>query len=119
MKTHDKIRAIRLLKNYSQEYLAIEIGIDTSSYCRIEKGATTLSIQRLEKIAQILGVSVAEIFFFGEKETDRGFKENNHKHLEEEISFLRDQLLEKNKQIHELIFSGLLNQHGRTMSHNY
>lgn len=48
------IRKTRELKNYTQEYLAIQLGIDTKSYSNIENGVSKLSIDRLLKISDVL-----------------------------------------------------------------
>lgn len=61
MNTHEKIRELRTMRNYSQEFMADELRIDTSSYCRIEKGVSPLSIERLHKIAKLLQVNPKEL----------------------------------------------------------
>lgn len=52
------IRAIRMSRGFSQEYLAEQLGIDYTSYGRIELGKTALTMDRLFKIADILAVSI-------------------------------------------------------------
>lgn len=53
-KVLQNIRKTREYKNYTQEYLAIQLGIDTKSYSNIENGISKLSIDRLLKIADVL-----------------------------------------------------------------
>ncbi len=48
------IRKTREQKNYTQEYLAQQLGIDIKSYSNIENGVSKLSIDRLFKISEIL-----------------------------------------------------------------
>ena len=57
----NKIRSLRLLRGYSQEYMASELDMNQTSYSRIETDKQKLTATALEKIASLLGVSVADI----------------------------------------------------------
>ena len=50
----NNIKNIRELKNYTQEYMASQLGLTQSGYNKIEKGKTILGHNRLIKIAEIL-----------------------------------------------------------------
>ena len=52
----EKIRVQRLIKNYSQEYMAFELDISQPAYSKIERGETRLSIDRVYEIAEILEI---------------------------------------------------------------
>lgn len=97
MSITDKIREIRSLKSISQEYMACQLGIDTSSYHRLERGTSPLSIGRLERIATILNIQVVELL--SQESTvvqpSTNDQSNYISHLEDEIKFLRSQLQEK------------------------
>ena len=97
MKTTDKIRGVRQLRNFSQEYMAAKLKIDCSSYSRIERGAVQITIDRLESIAKVLGMSTLELLAFGEvpRRAQDPEKNSYHDHLEREIEFLRSVLYEK------------------------
>jgi transcriptional regulator with XRE-family HTH domain len=56
-----KIRSLRLLRGYSQEYMANELEVTQTTYSRIETDKQKLTAPTLEKLAQVLGVSVADI----------------------------------------------------------
>ena len=56
-----KIRAFRMLRGYSQEYMATQLGIEQSKYSRIETNQQKLTSDMLEEIAKSLGVSIADI----------------------------------------------------------
>lgn len=91
----DKIREVRSLKCISQEYMACQLGIDTSSYHRLERGTSPLSIGRLERIAAILNVSVVELLSLEKPNELKPVEQSNYiNHLENEIKFLRTQLQE-------------------------
>jgi transcriptional regulator with XRE-family HTH domain len=60
----NKIKSIRELKNYTQEYMAKQLGVTQAGYSKIEKGITILSYEKLVAIAHILEVSVEDIISF-------------------------------------------------------
>lgn len=60
----NNIKNIRELKNYTQEYMASQLGLTQSGYNKIEKGKTILGHNRLIKIAEILEVCVDDIINF-------------------------------------------------------
>ena len=47
------------MRNYSQEYVAQELGISQSVYARIESGAVIPKIDRLQRIAEILDIDIS------------------------------------------------------------
>ncbi|MEX2596537.1 MAG: helix-turn-helix transcriptional regulator [Salibacteraceae bacterium] len=61
-----KIRQLRELKGFSQEYMANELGISTKAYSNLENGHTQVSISRLEQICQILEVNPLKLLGFDE-----------------------------------------------------
>jgi transcriptional regulator with XRE-family HTH domain len=60
----NKIKSIRELKNYTQEYMADQLGVTQAGYSKIEKGKTILSYIKLVEIARILEVSVEDVISF-------------------------------------------------------
>ncbi|MEI7581785.1 helix-turn-helix transcriptional regulator [Runella sp.] len=65
-----RIRALRLLRDYTQEHLADSLGIGQSAYCKIERGQTDIRVSQLRQIAAILGVCVTEFFKENNKDAD-------------------------------------------------
>ena len=57
----EKIRFLRKINDFSQEFMAFELGISQPAYSKLERGETKLTISRLQKIAFILGFSTAEL----------------------------------------------------------
>jgi len=57
-----RIRDMRLQRNMSMEYLALESGMDYSQLSRIERGKINTSVYHLYLIAQVLGVHLQEMF---------------------------------------------------------
>jgi transcriptional regulator with XRE-family HTH domain len=62
-----KLKQLRELKNYTQEYMATELGLSTRAYSKIEAGETQLTINRLNEISRVLGIEPMEILGFDHK----------------------------------------------------
>jgi transcriptional regulator with XRE-family HTH domain len=61
-KIGERIRKLRSMKGVTQENVAEELGINTSSYSKIERGETDANASRLLQIAKVLGVSITQFF---------------------------------------------------------
>ena len=72
-----KIRKIRELKNYTQEYMAQQLGIAQNSYSRYENPETDVKSELLKQIAEILEVTPEQIQGFDEKIILNNYAENN------------------------------------------
>ncbi len=51
-----KIRIVRQLKGYSQEYMAMRLGISQNAYSKLERGKIKLNNQRVIEISGILEI---------------------------------------------------------------
>jgi len=63
-----KIRKIRELKGYSQEFLAIQLGMSQNNYSRIENNDINVTLSKLQKIAEVLEVNVIKVIAFDEEQ---------------------------------------------------
>jgi transcriptional regulator with XRE-family HTH domain len=61
MNIGNNIKNIRELKNFSQEYVATEIGLSQPQYARIESGNAIPKIDRLQRIAEVLEVDLSTL----------------------------------------------------------
>jgi len=61
MEIGEKLRRLRVKKNFTQDYIAFCIGITQPAYHKIENGKTKVNLQQLEEIAAIYDVSIVEI----------------------------------------------------------
>lgn len=61
MNIGDKIRKVRELKGYKQEYVASKLGLSVTAYGNIERNESSLTFERLEEIATVLEVTVQDI----------------------------------------------------------
>ena len=57
-----RIRALRLQKNLSQEKFALQINMDRTYLASVESGKRNISIENIYKISQGLNVSLEEFF---------------------------------------------------------
>jgi transcriptional regulator with XRE-family HTH domain len=112
----DKIRKVRELKGYKQEYVAEKVGLSVTAYGNIERNASGLTFERLEEIATALEVTVQDILNIPEQlnihtiatahqvgfnhiyndqrpasEIDNAPTKQTFNHLEKEIEYLRGQ----------------------------
>ncbi len=65
---HTKIKQIRELKNFTQEYVADRIGLSTRAYSKIESGETQLTVNRLNEISEILEIDPIELLGFDHRQ---------------------------------------------------
>ncbi len=107
-----KIKKIRELKGYSQEYLAGKLDISQRAYSKIENGETRLHWDRMTQITKILDIDPIDMINFDDSlvfhhctqsgkfgdvynnfpKEMKELYESRISHLEEEVSFLRKQL---------------------------
>lgn len=48
-------------KNYSLEYVSIQLEISQKKYCKIENGLSDIKLSELNKLSRILGVKKSEL----------------------------------------------------------
>jgi len=85
-----KIKQLRELKNFTQEYMAQQLGLSTRAYSKIETGETQLTINRLNEISHILGITPVEVLGFDDKQVFNNCKQEgnigiNHINLPEKL----------------------------------
>ncbi len=56
VETRKKIRSLREIKGYSQEFMAEKLDISQRTYSKIESGQVKLDLERLKAIADLLEV---------------------------------------------------------------
>jgi transcriptional regulator with XRE-family HTH domain len=63
----NKIKKVRELRNYTQDYMANKLNMSPTGYGNIERDETDLPFSRLEKIAEALGMRIEDLISFDEK----------------------------------------------------
>lgn len=64
MKIGERIRKVRELKGFKQDYVATKLEMTQANYSKLESEDADMPYSRLEQIAEALEVSVAEIVNF-------------------------------------------------------
>ncbi|MEO6283581.1 MAG: helix-turn-helix transcriptional regulator [Dyadobacter sp.] len=108
MEIGEKIKKIRELKNFTQEYMAQKLEMTQAGYGKIERNESELSYPKLLKIAEVFKVTVEDIINFNEKmifnvmhnQTGNGYVVNNG--LSDQEKKLYEQIIEQQKE--EIIF---------------
>jgi transcriptional regulator with XRE-family HTH domain len=58
------LRKHRKLKDFTQEQLAFDLGVDISQISRIERGIINTSIGNINAIAKVLKIDIKDLFDF-------------------------------------------------------
>lgn len=61
METHDKIRAMREINQWTQEEMAEKLEMSANGYSKIERGVSSLNLEKLEQIANIFNIEAGEL----------------------------------------------------------
>lgn len=56
-----KLRKLREIHGYPQEYVAFQLGVSQAAYSKKETGRTELSLRVLEQVAMLYNVSLADL----------------------------------------------------------
>ncbi len=75
-KVGNKIKKLRELKNYTQEFMATSLNLSPNGYGKIERDEVDVTLTRLDEIAKVLEVDALQILNFDEKHI---FNLNNNK----------------------------------------
>lgn len=111
-----KIKQLRELKNYSQDFMAKQLKMSVPGYGRIERNEVDVSMERANQIATVLGISLTELVSFDEKYIFNNYAQNQNafvinselhqedkKTLHELVDYLKKQLDAKDALIKELV----------------
>ena len=116
----NKIKKLRELKNFTQEYMAEKLEISQSNYSRIESDELDLPLSRLSQIADILEIKLSDLIEFDAKyffnnvhaqtingNINNNISQNEKKLYEEQIELLKGEVAYL-KEIIELLKKGKL-----------
>lgn len=107
-----KVRQIRELKGFTQEYLADQLGISQRAYSKLERDETKLDWDKITRIAQVFEIDPLDLVSFDDNLIFHNCSQSgkaNHIYnqipeklieqyegrimqLQEEVSFLREEL---------------------------
>ena len=66
MNTCIKIRKKRNEKGFSQDYMAIQLGVSQKTYGRLENGESKIDLEKISNLANILETNPVELLNFNE-----------------------------------------------------
>ena len=79
LKVGQKIKKIRELRNFTQEYMADKLAISQTSYGNLEREETEITLKRLLQVAQILEIKIGDLLGFDENKMLVGNMNHNTK----------------------------------------
>jgi len=77
MKVGQKVKKLRELKNYTQEYMAAQLEMSVGNYSKIERDEIPLTLERLQKISEVLSVNYLDLLNFDEKQVFNFINQSN------------------------------------------
>lgn len=115
MSIGDRIRKVRTIKGYSQQFIADSLAISQSKFNRIENGSSNISVDDLLKVCELLDVNLPQILTAEKNSNDKtspnkSIVENmedlfsKEKAIyEEQIAILKKEAIELREQLSSLI----------------
>jgi transcriptional regulator with XRE-family HTH domain len=96
----EKIRKIRSLKGFSQDYVAAKLSMSQNNYSKIELGEVKVNTEVLEKIAEIFDLRPEDVLTFDEK-----YIFNNHNTLYDSSNMInvQNELTNKERELYEAL----------------
>lgn len=78
----EKIKNMRELKNFTQEYMAEKLGITQAAYSKMENGTNKISYAKITEISKIFGVKPEELLAFDSQKFFNSFNnvKGDHNH---------------------------------------
>lgn len=76
-----KIRKIRELKGFSQEYVSSKLQVSQNALSKIENGHIKINESKLDRIAKIFGITVEDILNFSERIVFHNSKQLTHANI--------------------------------------
>lgn len=67
MELYEKIKFMRLFRDWTQEEMANKLDVSVNAYAKIERGETDFNISRLQQIVKALGIELADLFQLDDK----------------------------------------------------
>ncbi|EAY29435.1 helix-turn-helix domain-containing protein [Microscilla marina] len=112
MKIGEKVKKLRELRNYTQEYMAEQLEMSQQNYSLIENDEDEdISLKRLKKIAETLEISLNDLLNFEDKQIFNNYgnyscAENNqntiNNHYDAEKKLLEQQIESQRSEIEYL-----------------
>lgn len=96
MEIGTKIKKVRELRNYTQDYMAERLDISQSTYARIENNEGELQYSKLQKISEILDIRIEDLINFNDR-----FIFNNYTSNQANQGYIINQFSDNEKKLYE------------------
>jgi transcriptional regulator with XRE-family HTH domain len=101
---HQKIKGLREMRNYTQEYMAEVLSISQRAYSSLENGQTQLTVDRLVDVAEALQVNIGEIIGYDNQYVYNNNFNNNATQNKGNLVFNQDNF-EEQRQLYERLLA--------------
>lgn len=95
MTTEEKIKSIRELKNFTQEFMADKLGITQAAYSKIESGQTKLTMNKIVDIATIFEMDVNDLMAYDTQKYFNSFNNVKESNIYSSVTKIEDETLKK------------------------
>ena len=95
-KVGNKVKRLRELKNYTQEYMADKLGISQTQFSKLERDESEISISRLQEISDIFEMKIEDILSFDER-----FIFNSFNNEQSAVNIYNQQVNEQMQKLYE------------------
>jgi len=95
MTTEEKIKSIRELKNFTQEFMADKLGITQAAYSKIENGQTKLTMNKIVDIATIFEMDVNDLMAYDTQKYFNSFNNVKESNIYSSVTKIEDETLKK------------------------
>ncbi|WP_222166267.1 helix-turn-helix transcriptional regulator [Edaphocola aurantiacus] len=113
----NKIRMLREVHNYTQDYIADVIEVSHNTYSQMEKGVGQFTIERIEKIAGFYKMDVADLLNMNDQNIMQHFTNSNGICSSENFT-INNGLLAEEKQLYKDTIKRLEDQNQRLEEQN-
>ncbi|MCT4583123.1 MAG: helix-turn-helix domain-containing protein [Flavobacteriales bacterium] len=101
------IKQLRELRDYTQAYMAKELGISVSGYGKIERDETDITLSRLQQIANVLETQIDSILDFESKNVFNQYYNKQANAIVQNLQIINDESIkdyfnELKKEINDL-----------------
>src|SRR5690554_6383634 len=95
MTTEEKIKSIRELKNFTQEFMAEKLGITQAAYRKIESGQKKLTMNKIVDIATIFEMDVNDLMAYDTQQYFNSFNNLEDSNIYSNVTKMEDETLKK------------------------
>jgi len=110
-----KLRMLREVNNYTQEYVAGVLDISPNTYLLLEKGQANLSVERIEKLAGLYNMNLADLINLSDQNFF-GTITNSATHNVSDVITINNGLTEEERNLYKAALTRLEAQNDKLMN---